>query len=162
MGFGPNPLTNGLILHTFKVNILFLEKFKVIQCRPSSWDPGWGGRGWVVPLEVGRPGLQVSWPRAAGSTTPRALPRRAAQQLVRVVAGGGEVVGQDCGDVEGAGAGHLAVQAPPHACQELLEAPPFYFNPSVICSCINKCNSFVFIVKTTLLPYSWLYDAESF
>ena len=26
MGFGPNPLINGLIQHTFKLNILFLEK----------------------------------------------------------------------------------------------------------------------------------------
>ena len=26
MGFGPNPLINGLIQHTFKFNILFLEK----------------------------------------------------------------------------------------------------------------------------------------
>ena len=68
--------------------------------------------GWV-----GRP---VSWPPAAGSTTPRALPRRAAQQLVRGAAGGGEVVGQ-MGGVEGAGAGDLAVQAPPHAHQELLD-----------------------------------------
>ena len=31
MGFGPNPLINGLILHTFKLNILFLEKFTVIH-----------------------------------------------------------------------------------------------------------------------------------
>ena len=62
----------------------------------------------------------MSWPPAAGSTTPRALPRRAAQQLVRGAAGGGEVVEQVGGDVEGAGAGDLAVQAPPHARQELL------------------------------------------
>ena len=47
------------------------------------------------------------------------MPRRAAQQLVRGAAGGGEVVGQ-MGGVEGAGAGDLAVQAPPHARQELL------------------------------------------
>ena len=31
MGFGPNPLINGLIQHTFKLNILFLEKFTVIH-----------------------------------------------------------------------------------------------------------------------------------
>ena len=31
MGFGPNPLINGLILNTFKLNILFLEKFTVIH-----------------------------------------------------------------------------------------------------------------------------------
>ena len=30
-GFGPNPLINGLILHTFKLNILFLEKFTEIH-----------------------------------------------------------------------------------------------------------------------------------
>ena len=70
--------------------------------------------------EGGEQGLQVSWPLAAGSTTPRALPRRAAQQLVRGAAGGGEVVEQVGGGVEDAGAGDLAVQAPPHARQELL------------------------------------------
>ena len=32
IGFGPNPLINGLIQHTFKFNIFFLEKFKVIHC----------------------------------------------------------------------------------------------------------------------------------
>ena len=31
MGFGPNPLINGLIQHTLKLNILFLEKFTVIH-----------------------------------------------------------------------------------------------------------------------------------
>ena len=31
MGFDPNPLINGLIMHTFKLNILFLEKFTVIH-----------------------------------------------------------------------------------------------------------------------------------
>ena len=31
MGFGPNPLIHGLILLTFKLNILFLEKFTVIH-----------------------------------------------------------------------------------------------------------------------------------
>ena len=31
MGFGPNPKINGLIQHTFKLNILFLEKFTVIH-----------------------------------------------------------------------------------------------------------------------------------
>ena len=31
MGFGPNPLINGLILHTFKLKILFLEKLTVIH-----------------------------------------------------------------------------------------------------------------------------------
>jgi hypothetical protein len=31
MGFGPNPKINGLIPHTFKLNILFLEKFTVIH-----------------------------------------------------------------------------------------------------------------------------------
>ena len=60
----------------------------------SSWIPGVGGRGRAAPLEGGRQGLQVSWPLAAGSTTPRALPRRAAQQLVRGTAGGGEVIEQ--------------------------------------------------------------------
>ena len=30
MGLGRNPLINGLILHTFKINILFVEKFTVI------------------------------------------------------------------------------------------------------------------------------------
>ena len=32
MGFGPNPLMKGLIQHTFKLNILFLEKFTIIHC----------------------------------------------------------------------------------------------------------------------------------
>ena len=31
IGFGPNPLINGLIQHTFKLNILLLEKFTVIH-----------------------------------------------------------------------------------------------------------------------------------
>ena len=31
MGFGPNPKINGLLQHTFKFNILFLEKFTVIH-----------------------------------------------------------------------------------------------------------------------------------
>ena len=31
MGFTPNPLINGLILHTFKLNILFLEKCALIH-----------------------------------------------------------------------------------------------------------------------------------
>ena len=30
-GFGPNPLINGLIQHTFKLNILFVEKITVIH-----------------------------------------------------------------------------------------------------------------------------------
>ena len=30
MGLGRNPLINGLIQHTFKINFLFLEKFTVI------------------------------------------------------------------------------------------------------------------------------------
>ena len=40
---------------------------------------------------------------------PRALPRRAARQLVRGAAGGGEVVEQEGDDVGG-----LAVQVAPH------------------------------------------------
>ena len=31
MGFGLNPLISDLIQHTFKLNILFLEKFRVIH-----------------------------------------------------------------------------------------------------------------------------------
>ena len=31
MGFGLNPLINGLIQHTFKLNILVLEEFTVIH-----------------------------------------------------------------------------------------------------------------------------------
>ena len=31
MGFGPNPLINGLIQQTFKLNIIFLEKFTLIH-----------------------------------------------------------------------------------------------------------------------------------
>ena len=59
-------------------------------------------------------------PLVACSSTLCALPRCASQQLVRGAAGD-DVVGEQVGDVvEGAGAGGLAVQAPPHVCQELL------------------------------------------
>ena len=78
------------------------------------------GQGRPQPLEVGRQGLQVSWLLVAGSTTPRALPRRATQQQVHGAAGDGIEVEQVGGVVEGAGAGDLAVQVPPHARQELL------------------------------------------
>ena len=59
-------------------------------------------------------------PLVACSSTLCALPRCASQQLVRGAAGD-DVVDEQVGDVvEGAGAGGLAVQAPPHVCQELL------------------------------------------
>ena len=46
MGFGPNPLINGLLQHTFKLNILFLEKFTVIhfdqtKLFPINWKSPW-------------------------------------------------------------------------------------------------------------------------
>ena len=81
---------------------------------------GGGGRGRPRPLEGGRQGLQVSWLLVSGSTRRRALPRRAAEQQVLGVAGDGVVVVQVGGVVVGAGAGDLAVQAPPHARQELM------------------------------------------
>ena len=61
------------------------------------------------------PFFPQTWLLVAGSTTPRALPRRAAQQQVRGGAGDCVVIEKVGGIVEGAGAGDLADQAPPHA-----------------------------------------------
>ena len=76
---------------------------------------GGGGWGCPQPLEGGQQGLQVSWLLVACSTT-----LRAAQQLVRGAAGNGVAVVQVGNVIVCAGAGDLAVQAPPQACQELL------------------------------------------